>query len=59
MSEDYNPTLNSERSYALWLACAREIKIRAGQIAPSTPEEQRWAAEGPREPSELDSVRAG
>lgn len=53
----YDPDENSERSYAIWLRCAREIKIRAGTLPPSTPEEQRWASEGERKPSELDSVR--
>lgn len=59
MSDEYSAVQNSERSYALWLKCAREQSIRRGQILPdkANPDEVRWAAEGERKPSELDSVR--
>lgn len=59
MSDTYDATANSERSYALWLAAAREIKIRAGQLPPNPdkPEECRWAREGSCKISELDSAR--
>lgn len=59
MSETYDPTENSERSYALWLRAAREIKIRAGALPPNpdNPDECRWSSEGSCKVSELDSVR--
>lgn len=55
--ETYNPDDNSERSHALAIKALREINIRRGQIAPSTPEERRWQQEGPVTPSELEAVR--
>lgn len=53
---DYDPAKNSERSYALAIKAKRELAIRRGQIAPSTPQERRWASEGPRDVSQLEAV---
>lgn len=59
MSEAYDPAVNSERQYALWLRAAREIRIRSGLLEPdpNKPEELRWRDEGPRSVSELEAVR--
>lgn len=53
----HEKTGDSSESYTLAIKALREINIRRGQIAPSTPEEQRWASEGPVKPSELEAVR--
>jgi hypothetical protein len=57
----YDPARNGREGYDLALRCIRERRIRAGEIAPNPdkPWEVRWAAEGEREPGELDTVRAG
>jgi len=56
MSEPDSAT-DSYRSHSLALKAWREQCIRRGQIAPSTPQERRWASEGPRKPSKLEAVR--
>ena len=56
MSEPDSAT-DSYRSWRLALAAWREQCIRRGQILAETPEERRWASEGPREPSKLEAVR--
>lgn len=50
---------DSAASYDFGIASLREIAIRAGRIKPSQnrPEEARWAAEGPVETKDLDTVR--
>lgn len=50
---------DSFKSYGFAIQSLREICIRRGSICP-TPghqEEERWAREGERKPSELDCVR--
>jgi hypothetical protein len=56
MSEPDSAT-DGHRSYSLALKAWREQCIRRGQIEPSTPQERRWASEGPVKPSELETVR--
>ncbi len=41
-----------------WRAC-REWFVRLGEFAPITAEEERWAAEGPVDPHDMDCVRGG
>ncbi len=55
----YDPDDNSRRGYELGIAAAREKCIRNGSILPEpgNATEARWAREGQRRPSELDSVR--
>lgn len=59
MSEAYDAAKNSKNGYDLAIRAAREQCIRSRQIKPSpdSPEEQRWAAEGPRAYAELEAVR--
>lgn len=59
MSETYDADDNAERQYQLWLACAREMKVRSGELPPNPlkASEMRQAREGPRSVSELDAVR--
>jgi hypothetical protein len=47
------------RSYDLAIAILREKNIRAGWIQPNphNPEEVRWASEGFRPDSDLDTVK--
>ncbi len=53
----YDPGDNSRRCYGLAVKAWREQCIRRHQIKPDTPEEERWAKEGERRPSQLDAVR--
>ena len=48
---------DSYASWALAIAALREMMVRCGQYAPVNETERRWAAEGPREASQLDTVR--
>ena len=57
MNEDPDLATDSYRSWRLALAAWREQCIRRGQIAAETTEERKWASEGPREPSQLETVR--
>jgi len=57
MNEDPDSATDSYRSWRLALTAWREQCIRRGQILPDTPEERRWASEGPREPSQLEAIR--
>ena len=59
MSRTYDPAQNSREGYQLALRAAREQCIRRRQILPEkgNATELRWASEGPRAPSELESVR--
>jgi hypothetical protein len=54
---DPDSATDSYRSWRLALAAWREQRIRRGEIQPETPQERQWASEGPREPSELETVR--
>jgi hypothetical protein len=47
------------RSYDMAIAILREKQIRAGNILPNphNPEETRWASEGFRPDSDLDTVK--
>lgn len=45
------------KSYALGHAAIREIKIRKGEIFPSTPTEFRWAEEGPVDNDKLEILK--
>lgn len=51
MSED------SIASYEIGHRATREIKIREGEIIPTTIEEWRWFMAGPVSPRDLDTVR--
>lgn len=56
---NYDPADNTRRCYKLGLKAWREKCIRSGEIEPTTLDEHRWAAEGPRRASELEAVRNG
>lgn len=53
------PASDGARSYDLGIAAIRERCIRRGQVAPrpGDADEQRWAREGDRPISQLDTVR--
>ena len=57
MRDEPDRETDSYRSHSLALKAWREQCIRRGQIEPSTEQERRWVSEGPREPSELETVR--
>jgi hypothetical protein len=57
MSGNYDAADNSRRCYELGLKAWREKCIRSGEIKPETPDEHRWAVEGPRPPSQFETVR--
>ena len=53
MSTEYDPAVDSLRSYEDGIAAVREKRIRAGLITPQTDAERKWAAEGPVPPEQL------
>jgi len=57
MTRRYDPYDDSIKGYELGIRAWREICIRRKQIEPVTREEERWAKEGDRKPSELDTVK--
>lgn len=57
----YDPDINGARCYDLAIRSLREINIRRGSILPEpgNDTEARWAREGERKPSQLDTARSG
>ena len=47
---------DSHDSYNLGIAAWREIRVRSGEYPPVNETERQWAAEGPRENRELETV---
>ena len=56
---DPDSATDSYRSWRLALKAWREQCIRSGAIKPDTPEERRWASQGPVKPSQLETVVRG
>jgi hypothetical protein len=54
------PADKARDSYLSWsiaIACLREMGVRRGDYPPVDDRERRWAAEGPREAGELESLK--
>lgn len=50
---------DSYGSWSIAIRAWREIRVRAGLYEPVNDRERAWASEGPRKPSDLDTVREG
>lgn len=58
MTDHYDWRADAYRSWELAIAVKRERGVREGRYAPQSPQEARWAAEGPVQVQSLEVVRA-